>query len=128
MIPRVLELVVRIHGHPGIALTTSRVDGGFCLDMLRREVLEYVLSYGCRKLSNSHKVWMLAARVLTPWEILEVDILPDPHQMSLAEKTIFASNQPWTLPVSFFFGYTLKTKGSLGVCDALMQNQADMGR
>ena len=126
MISRVLALVHSIHGHPGVARTTLLVKDRFSWDTLRRDVREYVLSCGCRrrKRSNSRKVWMLPARFLKPWEVLEMDI-QDLHQVSSA------GNRYLLVVVDraskFLFGYPLQTKGALEVSHKLLELMLTFG-
>lgn len=126
MISRVLSLVHSIHGHPGVARTTLLVRDRFGWPTLRRDVREYVLSCGCRrrKRSNSRKVWMLPARFLKPWEVLEMDI-QDLHQVS-------AAGNRYLLVVverasKFVFGYPLPSKSALEVSRKLLELMLTFG-
>ena len=120
LIPGVLSLVHSTFGHPGVARTTLLVRQKYSWPTLRKDVRQYVLSCGCRrrKRTNSRKVWMMPARFLRPWEVLEMDI-QDFHQVS-------SNGNRYLLVVvdrasKFLFGYPLASKGALEVSRKLME-------
>ena len=61
---------------PGVARTTELTQMKYHRTSLNSDVRDYVFSCGCRtlKMSTSHRVAMLPARFLQPWEVLEMDI------------------------------------------------------
>ena len=114
-----LSLVHSTFGHPGVARTTLLLRDKYTWPSLRN-VRQYVVSCGCRrrKRTNGRKVWMMPARFLRPWEVLEIDI-QDFHQLS-------SNVNRYLLVVvdrasKFIFGYPLASKGSLEVSRKLME-------
>lgn len=96
--PVVRALISSNYYHPGVVRT---------LLMVR----EYVLSCGCRRGGRvcSQPVAMTPARLIWPWEFLEMD-LQDMKHVSSAWIVVDRVSR-------FLFTYPLESKGSVGVVD-----------
>ena len=116
----VLGLVHSTNGHPGVARTLLLVKGKYRWPTVAQDVREYVLSCGCRrrKRARSQRVALMPARLLWPWEALEMD-LQDMKQVSSAGNTYMlvvvdrASRS--------VFAYPLESKDSVGVARKLLE-------
>eukprot|EP00752_Nemacystus_decipiens_P008157 g7296.t1 len=76
LIPGVLALVHGTYGHPGTARTTLLIARKFHWPSLKQDVRAYVLSCPCRRRKRawSTQLSMMPARLLQPWEVLQIDI------------------------------------------------------
>ena len=76
LVSGILAFVHTTYGRPEVARTTELMQRKYHWTSLKRDVQDYVLFCGCRRLkrSTSQHVAMLSARFLKPWEVLEMDI------------------------------------------------------
>lgn len=119
LIPGVLALVHGTYGHPGVARTTILIERKYHWPTLKKDTRAYVLSCKCRRRKRpwSKQIAMLPARLLQPWEVLEMD-LPD---MKMAS----SSGNRYLLVVvdrgtKFLSAFPLPSKEAVGVSRKLM--------
>ena len=76
LVAGILAFVHTTYGHLGVARTTELTQRKYHWASLKRDIRDYVLSCGCRRLkrSTNQRVAMLPARFLKPGEVLEMDI------------------------------------------------------
>ena len=76
LVPGVLALIHGTYGHPGVARTTIHVERKYHWPTLKKDVRTYVLSCKCRRRKRawSKQLFMMPARLLQPWEVLEMDL------------------------------------------------------
>eukprot|EP00752_Nemacystus_decipiens_P004057 g3715.t1 len=76
LVPGVLALVHGTYRHPGVARTTILVERKYHWPTLKKDVRTYVLSCKCRRRKRawSKQLFMMPARLLQPWEVLEMDL------------------------------------------------------
>lgn len=120
LVPGVLALVHGTYGHPGVARTTLLIERKYHWPTLKRDVRAYVLSCSCRrrKRTSSTQLTMMPARLLQPWEVLQMDI-SDMKVKSLK------GNQYLLVIVDraskYLIAYPLPTKEALGVSRRLLE-------
>ena len=108
------------YGHPGVAWAHLLIKGRYGWPTVAQDVREYVLSCGCRrkKRARSERVAMMPARLLRPWDMLEMD-LQDMKQVSSA------GNRYLLIVVDrasrFLFAYPLESKDSVGVARKFLE-------
>ena len=76
LVPGVLALVHGTYGHPGTARTTLLIERKYHWPTLKEDVRAFVLSCPCRRRKRawSTQLSMMPARLLQPWEVLQMDI------------------------------------------------------
>ena len=76
LVPGVLALIPGTYGHTGSARTTLLIERKFHWPTLKRDVRDYVLSCPCRRRKRawSKQLSMMPARLLQPWEVVQMDI------------------------------------------------------
>ena len=120
LVPELLALIHHLHGHPGVASTLALARERFYWPTVVRDVREYVLSCGYRrrKRSSSQQLALLPARVIEPWEVLEIDLLRI-GTTSLAgnEYILLAADNASKFP----FAFPIPTKKAEGVAQHILQ-------
>ena len=116
----IMALVHTTYGHPGVARTILLVQQHYHWPTMKKDLREYVLSCGCRrrKSSSSHRVAMLPARFLRPWDVLEADVL-DIHEKSKSDNRYLLLAIDGTS--KFAFAFPLKTKEAEGIALKLLE-------
>ena len=120
LVPGVLALAHGTFGHPGVARTTLIIADKYHWPTLKKDTREYVLSCRCRmrKRPWSTQLYMLPARFLHPWEVLEMDI----QDMKV---TSHKGNRYLLVVVDratkFLSAFPLPTKEALGVSRKLFE-------
>ena len=126
LVPGVLALVHSTYGHPGVARTLLLTRAKYWWPSMARDVREYVLSCGCRRRKRawSQRVAMMPARLLWPWEVLEMDLQG-------MKKVSSAGNRYLLVVVDrasrFLFAYPLGSKDSVGVVRKLLELMLTFG-
>ena len=116
----ILALVHTNHGHPGVARTTELMQSKYHWTSLKSDVQDYVFSCGCQRLkrSTSQRIAMLPARLINPWEVLEMDI----HDMGASSE---AGNRHIFVIVDraskLLFTYSLPNKTAENVAKKLLE-------
>ena len=120
LVPGVLALVHSAYGHPGVARTLLLIKGKYGWPTVAQDVREYVLSCGCRKRkrARSQRVVIMPARLLWPWEVLEMD-LQDTKQVSSAGNRDLLVVVDWAS--RFPFAYPLESKDFVRVARKLLE-------
>ena len=97
LVADLLTLVHCKHGRPGVGRTLSLLRDRFHWPGMCGDARVYFLSCGCRrrKRSRSHRITMLPAMYLQPWEVVEVGLLKIPN-------TSEACNEYLLLPLPTF--------------------------
>lgn len=74
--PVVLALTHGAYGHPGVARTIVLIARKYHWPTLKKDVRAFVLSCKCRRRKRawSKQLAMMPARLLQPWEVLQMDI------------------------------------------------------
>ena len=120
LVPGVLALVHSTYGHPGVARNLMMVRGKYWWPIVAQNVRDYALSCGCRRRKRawSQRVAMMPARLLWPWEVLEMDLQDMKHVSS-------AGNRYMLVVVDgasrFLFAYPLESKDFVGVARKLLE-------
>lgn len=121
LVPVILSLVHAIHGHPGIAATLILLRERFFWDTMIRDTRECVLSCTCRrrrKRSHSQQIVMLPGRAISPWEVLEVDLMRAGTESNTGNKYLLLVVEKAS---KFPLAYPLPVKQAEGVTRHLMQ-------
>ena len=120
LVPEMLSLVHVMHGHPGIAATLILLRERFFWHTMSRDVRESVLSCKCRRRKRSHsqQIAMLPGRAISPWEVLEVDLMRAGTVSNTGNKYLLLVVDKAS---KFPFAYPLPVKQAEGVARHLMQ-------
>ena len=126
LVPGVLALTHGTFGHPGVARTTLLVEAKYHWPGLKSEVRDYVLSCKCRmrKRPWSTQLYMLPARFLHPWEVLEMDIQDMKVTSSQGNRYLLVVVDRAT---KFLSAAPLPTKEALGVSKKLLELLLNFG-
>lgn len=120
LVPAVLALVHGTYGHPGVARTTMLIERKYHWPTLKKDTRAYVLSCKCRRRKRawSRQLAMIPARLLQPWEVLEMDI----QDMKVTSDT---GNRYLLVVVDraskFLAAFPLPTKQAIGVSRKLLE-------
>jgi len=120
LVPGVLALIHGVYGHPGTARTTLLIARKYHWPTLKRDVRAYVLSCPCRRRKRawSTQLSMMPARLLQPWEVLQMDI----QDMKVRSEK---GNQYLLVVVDraskFLAAFPLPRKDALGVSNKLLE-------
>jgi len=120
LLPGVLALVHGTYGHPGTARTTLLIERKFHWPTLKQDVRAFVLSCPCRRRKRawSTQLSMMPARLLQPWEVLQMDI----QDMKVKSEK---GNQYLLVVVDraskFLAAFPLATKDALSVSRKLLE-------
>ena len=126
LVPGVLAHVHGTYGHPGIVRTTLLIERKFHWPTLKSDVRAYVLSCPCRrrKRARSMQLSMMPARLLRPWEVLQMDI---------QDKKVKCDKGNQNLQVvvdrasKFLAAFALPSKDALGVSRKLLELLLKLG-
>ena len=120
LVPGIQALFHATYGHRGVARTTELVQRNFHWTSLKRDVRDYVLACGCRRIKRPtrQRVAMLPARFLKFWDVLKMDI----HDM----RTRPEAGEKYLLVVvdrasKFLFDHPSPNKTAENVAKALLE-------